>query len=150
MTATILIIIGTVLLVLGLRAFACWLIFRDRKVEQIEDLYKLFQFKIPIDIHTFTKLITLIGKCYHVIPGKLRPSDSFDGRLGKLDTWNLGCGAEELQRRLENEHLIQLRADIRIETIQQLFDYCAAVSGKDGKGSPNRGSGQTQCSFKPF
>ena len=144
MTAIILIIIGAVLLVLGLRAFACWLLFRDRKVEQIEDLYKLFQFKIPVDIHTFTKLLSLIGECYQVVPGKLRPGDSFDGRLGKLDTWNLGCGAEDLQCRLEKEHRIQLQAAGRIENIQQLFDYCGAVMGKDGKGAPTSDSGHTQ------
>jgi len=118
-------IIAAVPLAFGLRASACWLLFRNRKAERLEDLFLSFRFKHPVDFQAFAKLISLVGECYHVTPGKLRPDDSFDGRLGKLDTWNLGGGAEDLQRRLEKELSIQLRPDVRIGTVQELLDYCA-------------------------
>lgn len=134
MNTFLIIIVAFVPLVFGLRAAARWLLFRDRKPERLEDLFKLFRFKYPIDFQTFAKLISLVGECYHVTSGKLRPDDSFDGRLGKLDTWNLGGGAEDLQRRLEKELSIQLRADVRIATVQELLDYCGATAKRVHEG----------------
>ena len=122
------VLIGAVPLVLGLRSTARWLLFRGRKQERLEDLFRLFSFKHPIDQITFANVISLVGECYHVKPGKIRPDDAFDGRLGKLDSWNLGGGAEDLQRRLKNELSIQLRPDVRIRTVQELLDYCGTVS----------------------
>jgi hypothetical protein len=119
--------LAAVPLAFGLRASVRWLLFRDRKPERLEDLFKQFQFNNPIDFQAFATLISLVGACYHIAPGKLRPDDSFDGRLGTLDTWTLGGGAEDLQRRLEKECFVHLREGIRLVTLQELLDSCGAI-----------------------
>jgi hypothetical protein len=120
------VLIGAVPLVLGLRSTAQWLLFRHRKTEPLDELFRLFTFKHSVDQNAFTKVVTLVGKCYRIAPGKLRPEDSFEGRLGKLDTWNLGFGAENLERRLEKELSVRLDPEIRVTTVQELLDYCGS------------------------
>ncbi len=101
-------------------------LFRHRDEKRLSDLYHYFAFNMPVDMATFTELITLIGKCYGVAPGKLRAEDRFDGVLGKLDSWNLGGGAEDLQEKLEQERGIKLPDDRRLHTVQDLIEYAAA------------------------
>ena len=100
------------------------MLFRDRTFEQEKDLFKLFRFNHPVDFQVFIRIIALIGECFHVSPGKLRPDDSFDGLLGKLDSWTLGEGGERLEGRLEKELSIQLSPNTRVRTIQDIIEYC--------------------------
>ena len=111
-------------LYVGLRAISRWHLFRDRKIQSLEDLYRSSHFRHPVEFQTFAKLLSLVAECYHVVPGRLRTEDTFDGRLGKFDTWDLGGGAEDLTRRLEKEFSIVLPPDTQIGTIQELIEYC--------------------------
>jgi len=137
----VLVVVAIGLGFLGVRWASRAALFRRREERTLSDLYRSFVFNVPVDMQTFIEMITLIGECYKVAPGKLRAEDRFDGILSKHDSWNLGGGAEDLQERLERGRSIQLPDDRRLHTVQDLIEYCAAGgSGRDGKGGTEKGT----------
>ena len=123
----VLVVILSGLAFFGIRWASRAAMFRRREDKTLLDLHRSFVFNVPVEMQTFIELISLIGECYHVAPGKLRAEDRFDGILGKFDSWNLGGGAEDLQERLERGRSIILPDDRRLHTVQDLIEYCAAA-----------------------
>ncbi len=99
---------------------------RGREDRPFEDLYRSFAFQTSVDLGTFVKVISLIAKCYHIAPGKLRADDGFDRLFAKLDSWELGNGTESLQNKLEREFSLHLPKDTRLNTVRELIEYCQA------------------------
>lgn len=112
---------------LGLKFYAQWSAFRGREERTLEDAFAFYRFKHPMTMETFKRLISVVGACYHVKPGKLRPEDTFDGKLGTLDSWELGAYSEECDRRLKEDFAIELRPTVPLRTVEELLDYCSML-----------------------
>jgi hypothetical protein len=119
----LLILIATGLALLAIRWASRTALFRRREDKGLADLYRTFVFSVPVDVQTFVELISLIGECYHVAPGKLRGEDRFDGILSQFDSWDLGGGEEDLADRLTREYAIRLPQDRQLQTVQELIEY---------------------------
>lgn len=112
---------------LGLRLVARWTSFRGREEQSLEDAFTSYHFKHPMTVETFKRLISVVGASYRVKPGKLRPEDTFDGKLGILDSWELGEYREECERRISEDFMIDLRSAVPFRTLEELLDYCGML-----------------------
>lgn len=123
---------------------AQWALFRDRASLSVHELYKLFsEKKEHLDEHKFQALMGSISKSYHISVGKLRPDDSFNGRISKWDSWDLWHGTEQLQ--LAIAPMILRKTDSqKIDTLQDLANaYCDAKTDNGIEKCNGAVSGQT-------
>ncbi|MCO5061187.1 MAG: hypothetical protein M9963_04165 [Kiritimatiellae bacterium] len=119
-------IVLCILIVILLRYTARVTLLRGRENRPLEELYRSFVFNTSVDLDTFVKVISLVAKCYHIAPGKLRADDRFDRLFAKLDSWDLGNGTENLQDKVERNFSLHLPEDTRLNTVRELIEYCHA------------------------
>jgi hypothetical protein len=118
--------------VLLLRWAVRGVLFRRREKKPLEDLFRSFGFRIPVDYDLFVQVVSLIGECYRISPGKLRANDSFSGNLGRIDSWDLDLGAERLEQNLKERYNIFLREPGCVKTVQDLIEYCQSAKDRLG------------------
>ena len=127
MKTILLVIIFSVVLVL-LGKWTCRRPFNKRELKSDEELYSSFKFCASVDFSICQRVMRLVGHCYAIPVGKLRPDDSFHGNLGRADSWSLGDGAEKLTKQLQKEFSITLTQSEckQIMTIQNLIESIAS------------------------
>ena len=106
--------------------FSCrWLVkyflFEKRGTKDWQQLYHAFDVAEFIDFDAFKEVLIQAGKSYELTPTKFLPSDSFLGNLGKIDSWNLGAGAESLETYLVNQFNFKSFQDSEKQTLRDLF-----------------------------
>ncbi len=100
---------------------------RGREILSEEELCRLFVEGVA-DRSFLLHFLSSVSKCYGVPMGQLRPTDSFAGSLGALDSWELGEGEESLAEALRKEQLMPPEPlDKNIKTLQDLFEACLEI-----------------------
>lgn len=96
-----------------------WFFFNKRKSLELDQLYQIFNENKNLDEKLFNLSILKISHFYKINYKKLRPNDQFSGNLGRVDSWILGGGQEDLEEYLQSVGL-QKNDLNHIITIQDL------------------------------
>lgn len=94
-----------------------------------DDLCELFG---TTDQSFLMRILQTVGRCYGLDGHQLRPQDTFDGNLNRLDSWHLGASSEDLEAALFRDLHLEFPPSTQIKTLQELVDLCARVQLSQG------------------
>lgn len=76
-------------------------VLRGREPVGLAEMYQQGH-RLEGSYEVFERVFNMVGEAYHVDPRLLRPSDKLK-KLYDLDSWDLGEGTEQLNRRIADE-----------------------------------------------
>jgi hypothetical protein len=82
----------------------------------------LHAYGVDVEDYDFlVRVLSEVGKSYRIDYRKLRPTDSFDGNLKRLDSWVLDAGNEQLSKALLD---FGLSASDHLHTVKDVVTIC--------------------------
>lgn len=107
--------------------------FTSRSMIDLQELFSERFERYGVQQSTFLVAWEAVAQAFELDPRQLRPTDSFDDDLGRLDSWNSGEGVLRLEDRLKERGLLEKR-NLRIDTVEDfVLYYCGAEKTSEHK-----------------